>query len=92
MRILHFVYFLCIFSLLKIFRPNGTILVGSRAVEQQEHNPFRTIYDAKRFIGKVYNKDDLEFQVNIFCCSYSLLDFIAIKMYLLEYRMWNYLR
>ncbi|VDN59079.1 unnamed protein product, partial [Dracunculus medinensis] len=44
------------------FLPNGTILVGSRAVEQQEHNPFRTIYDAKRFIGKVYNKDDLEFQ------------------------------
>ncbi|VDK75324.1 unnamed protein product [Litomosoides sigmodontis] len=33
------------------FLPNGTVIVGSKAVEQQEHNPLRTLYDAKRFIG-----------------------------------------
>ncbi|VDN21134.1 unnamed protein product [Gongylonema pulchrum] len=44
------------------FRPNGTLLVGLRAVEQQEHNPLGTIYDAKRFIGKKFSADDPEFQ------------------------------
>ncbi|VDN30025.1 unnamed protein product [Gongylonema pulchrum] len=38
------------------------MLVGLRAVEQQEHNPLGTIYDAKRFIGKKFSADDPEFQ------------------------------
>ncbi|VDN01297.1 unnamed protein product [Thelazia callipaeda] len=44
------------------FLSNGTVLVGSKAVQQQEHNPLRTIYDAKRFIGKRLSKDDLQLQ------------------------------
>lgn len=46
------------------FLPNGTVLVGSRAVEQQEKNPLRTIYDAKRFIGKVLTEDDPDFKLD----------------------------
>ncbi|VDO28735.1 unnamed protein product [Onchocerca flexuosa] len=46
------------------FLPNGTILVGSKAVEQQEHNPLRTIYDAKRFIGRKLSEDDPQFQID----------------------------
>ena len=44
------------------FLPNGTVLIGSEAVEQQEKNPLRTIYDAKRFIGKNLREDDKVFQ------------------------------
>ncbi|ESO97000.1 hypothetical protein LOTGIDRAFT_159745 [Lottia gigantea] len=36
------------------------ILVGYHAVAQSEHNPKNTLYDAKRFIGKVFNKSDLD--------------------------------
>ncbi|KAI6195773.1 hypothetical protein M3Y94_01027200 [Aphelenchoides besseyi] len=43
------------------FLSNGTILVGTRAVEQQETNPRNTIYDAKRFIGKKFKADDPNF-------------------------------
>ncbi|KAK6735200.1 hypothetical protein RB195_018404 [Necator americanus] len=43
------------------FSPNGTVIVGSRAVEQQEKNPQRTIYDAKRFIGRTFEKDNENF-------------------------------
>ncbi|GMT15176.1 hypothetical protein PFISCL1PPCAC_6473 [Pristionchus fissidentatus] len=43
------------------FLPNGTVIVGTRAVEQQEKNPTRTIYDAKRFIGRTYEKDNQNF-------------------------------
>ncbi|CAB3404616.1 unnamed protein product [Caenorhabditis bovis] len=43
------------------FLPNGTVIIGTRAVEQQEHNPKRTIYDAKRFIGRTYEKDNKDF-------------------------------
>ncbi|KHJ92478.1 DnaK family protein [Oesophagostomum dentatum] len=43
------------------FLPNGTIIVGTRAVEQQEKNPQRTIYDAKRFIGRTFEKDNEHF-------------------------------
>ncbi|WKX96545.1 hypothetical protein Q1695_012741 [Nippostrongylus brasiliensis] len=43
------------------FLPNGTVLVGTRAVEQQEKNPQRTIYDAKRFIGRTFEKDNENF-------------------------------
>lgn len=46
------------------FLPNGTVLVGSQAVEQQEKNPLRTIYDAKRFIGKKLSEDDDIFQAD----------------------------
>lgn len=46
------------------FLPNGTVLVGSKAVEQQEKNPLRTIYDAKRFIGKKLRDDDKIFQAD----------------------------
>ncbi|CAJ0586975.1 unnamed protein product, partial [Mesorhabditis spiculigera] len=38
--------------------PNGTVLVGTRAVAQQEHNPSRTIYDAKRFIGRTFDENN----------------------------------
>uniref|UniRef100_A0AC34GSF6 Heat shock protein 70 n=1 Tax=Panagrolaimus sp. ES5 TaxID=591445 RepID=A0AC34GSF6_9BILA len=40
------------------FLKNGSVLIGTRAVEQQEHNPKNTIYDAKRFIGKTFKSDD----------------------------------
>uniref|UniRef100_A0AC35GGN0 Heat shock protein 70 n=1 Tax=Panagrolaimus sp. PS1159 TaxID=55785 RepID=A0AC35GGN0_9BILA len=40
------------------FLKNGTVLIGTRAVEQQEHNPKNTIYDAKRFIGKTFKSDN----------------------------------
>ncbi|CAI2340229.1 unnamed protein product [Caenorhabditis sp. 36 PRJEB53466] len=43
------------------FLPNGTVIIGTRAVEQQEHNPKRTIYDAKRFIGRNFEKDNKDF-------------------------------
>ncbi|PAV81468.1 hypothetical protein WR25_17603 [Diploscapter pachys] len=53
--------FLLKFSEFSIFRSNGSVLVGTRAVDQQEKNPQRTIYDAKRFIGKVFQPDDEQF-------------------------------
>ena len=40
------------------FTDNG-VLVGSRALAQAELKPRSTIYDAKRFIGKKFSKDDL---------------------------------
>ena len=40
------------------FTDNG-VLVGNRALAQAELNPRSTIYDAKRFIGKKFTKDDL---------------------------------
>ncbi|KAE9421408.1 hypothetical protein Angca_007297, partial [Angiostrongylus cantonensis] len=46
------------------FLPNGTVLVGTRAVEQQEKNPQRTIYDAKRFIGRTFERDNENFLVS----------------------------
>ncbi|PIO73667.1 DnaK family protein [Teladorsagia circumcincta] len=46
---------------LQMFRPNGTVIVGTRAVEQQEKNPQRTIYDAKRFIGRTFEKNNENF-------------------------------
>ncbi|KAJ8317457.1 hypothetical protein KUTeg_005361, partial [Tegillarca granosa] len=36
------------------------VLVGYKAVAQAEHNPKNTIYDAKRFIGKKFTKEELE--------------------------------
>ncbi|KAL3994341.1 Hsp70 family protein [Acanthocheilonema viteae] len=46
------------------FLSNGTVIVGSKAVEQQEHNLLRTIYDAKRFIGRKLSEDDPQFQAD----------------------------
>lgn len=39
--------------------------MGTAAVDQQEMNPRNTIYDAKRFIGKIFREDDPIFQVVI---------------------------
>ena len=36
------------------------VLVGNRALAQAELNPRSTIYDAKRFIGKTFSKEDLK--------------------------------
>ena len=41
------------------FTKNG-VLVGKRALDQAELNPKLTIYDAKRFIGKKFSKEDLQ--------------------------------
>jgi hypothetical protein len=50
-----------------VCRRNGTVLIGTRAVEQQEVNPKNTIYDAKRFIGKTFRPDDPNFLVSLGC-------------------------
>lgn len=36
------------------------ILVGYDAVRQADHNPAHTLYDAKRFIGKTFSKEELD--------------------------------
>uniref|UniRef100_A0A183CDE9 Uncharacterized protein n=1 Tax=Globodera pallida TaxID=36090 RepID=A0A183CDE9_GLOPA len=46
------------------FLSNGEIVVGTKAVEQQEMNPENTIYDAKRFIGRRFSKDDQQFEAD----------------------------
>lgn len=46
------------------FRPNGSVLVGHDAVAQADHNPLKTFYDAKRFIGKKFS-DESEFKKEI---------------------------
>jgi stress 70 chaperone-associated protein len=46
------------------FLANGTVLVGTLAVEQQEVNPQNTIYDAKRFIGKQFKEGDAQFEAD----------------------------
>ena len=33
--------------------------MGYKAVAQAEHNPHNTLYDAKRFIGKKFSKEEL---------------------------------
>ena len=35
------------------------IVVGYKAAAQSDHNPDNTIYDAKRFIGKQFRKNEL---------------------------------
>ncbi|ETN83384.1 DnaK family protein, partial [Necator americanus] len=55
------------------FSPNGTVIVGSQAVEQQEKNPQRTIYDAKRFIGRTFEKDNENFLVGFAFISFRTL-------------------
>ncbi|KAL3108477.1 hypothetical protein niasHT_015399 [Heterodera trifolii] len=46
------------------FLENGEIVVGTRAVEQQEMNPENTIYDAKRFIGRRFSLNDPQFEAD----------------------------
>lgn len=41
------------------FGENGAVLVGHEALAQVEKNPVNTIYDAKRFIGKKFKKEEL---------------------------------
>lgn len=41
------------------FTDNG-VLVGKRALDQAELNPRSTFYDAKRFIGRTFSKEDLQ--------------------------------
>lgn len=41
------------------FSETGQVLVGYEAVAQEEHNPKNTVYDAKRFIGKVFTKKEV---------------------------------
>ncbi|BFZ02471.1 hypothetical protein BsWGS_05510 [Bradybaena similaris] len=36
------------------------ILVGYKAVAQSEHNPYNTLYDAKRFIGKKFSEKEVQ--------------------------------
>jgi len=40
------------------FTPDG-ILIGRAARRQAETNPFNTIYDAKRFIGKTFTEEEI---------------------------------
>uniref|UniRef100_A0AC35UAM2 Heat shock 70 kDa protein 13 n=1 Tax=Rhabditophanes sp. KR3021 TaxID=114890 RepID=A0AC35UAM2_9BILA len=44
------------------FLDNGTVIVGKDAVIQADIYPRRTIYDAKRFIGKYFDFNDKDFQ------------------------------
>ncbi|CAD5209000.1 unnamed protein product [Bursaphelenchus okinawaensis] len=46
------------------FLPNGTVLVGTLAVEHLEVYPKNTIYDAKRFIGKTFDESDPQFKAD----------------------------
>ncbi|XP_059148756.1 heat shock 70 kDa protein 13-like [Physella acuta] len=47
----------CIPSVVAIL--DNEILVGYKAVAQSEHNPYNTLYDAKRFIGKKFTSQEL---------------------------------
>lgn len=46
------------------FLENGTVIVGYEAVAQSEHNPTRTLYDAKRFIGKDFTEDEFRKEIS----------------------------
>ena len=48
-----------LYMCLVCFSDNG-VLVGYRAVEQAERNPMNTLYDAKRFIGKKFSKEEFQ--------------------------------
>uniref|UniRef100_A0A0N4ZWP0 Heat shock 70 kDa protein 13 n=1 Tax=Parastrongyloides trichosuri TaxID=131310 RepID=A0A0N4ZWP0_PARTI len=47
------------------FFDNGTVIVGHNAVKLADIYPKRTIYDAKRFMGKTFDKNDLEFKKDL---------------------------
>uniref|UniRef100_A0A915HHN0 Heat shock 70 kDa protein 13 n=1 Tax=Romanomermis culicivorax TaxID=13658 RepID=A0A915HHN0_ROMCU len=46
------------------FLKNGTVIVGHDAVAQSEHNPTRTFYDAKRFVGKDFTETEFRKEVS----------------------------
>ncbi len=39
---------------------DGEVLVGYSAAARSDHNPTNTLYDAKRFIGKTFSREELE--------------------------------
>lgn len=47
----------CIPSVVAIL--DDKVLVGYKAFAQAEHNPYNTLYDAKRFIGKKFSNQEL---------------------------------
>lgn len=47
-----------------VFSAGDTVLVGYDAVKQQELNPYNTIYDAKRFIGKSFTQQQLDLEAS----------------------------
>ena len=47
------------FTVFSVGRDEG-IVVGYKAVAQADHNPRNTLYDAKRFIGKKFDKKEVE--------------------------------
>ncbi|CAL1526994.1 unnamed protein product [Lymnaea stagnalis] len=47
----------CIPSVVAIL--DNKVLVGYKAFAQAEHNPYNTLYDAKRFIGKKFSSQEL---------------------------------
>lgn len=49
-----------IYHLILTFCSDDGVLVGYKAVAQSEHNPKNTLYDAKRFIGKRFDREELE--------------------------------
>ena len=42
-----------------VFYSEDDVLVGYRAMAQADANAANTVYDAKRFIGKSFGKDEL---------------------------------
>ena len=44
---------------------NGSVLIGHAALAQSEKNSMGTIYDAKRFIGRLFSASDPTFQSDI---------------------------
>ena len=46
-------------SLILVFSKKHEVLTGYHAVAQAEHNPMNTIFDAKRFIGKPFTREQL---------------------------------
>ncbi|ESN97165.1 hypothetical protein HELRODRAFT_102143 [Helobdella robusta] len=50
---------LCIPSVVA-YRDTGDVLVGYDAVNQADHNPSNTFYDAKRFIGKKFSLEEFQ--------------------------------
>ena len=50
-------------------------MVGYKAVAQADHNPQNTVYDAKRFIGKHFTKEELVAERARYPFKVSVIDF-----------------
>jgi len=66
------------------FTPTG-VFSGHEAQELTDTNPQNTIYDAKRFIGKIFDQETLEresarypFKVHISYISFITLTFVTL--------------